>query len=321
MRDCSSRGDDAGFAHLSCLVSYADNKTRDLLESGKGDFSESWRECPHCRQHYQRQVAIDMANSFLLFIGENYPGHEVRKFGFSMIAHAIMDMDYGNNPELREKGKRAASQMISAIQKSGEDNNIRLMFAYGALAKFSEADKTSDGYEMAIHYHEKVRDWYKSKGDEMRVKRTETVMDDVKSKRDGREVKPISDEVLKEIQAHYEKCVRDRGGSSALTLQAGMILVEALIQSGIHGLECERLSNKLAIISRRVLGPEHEITRHAEIALDLCKGRRVGMMTDDGIKKYYVLRFDGRLVVTGPISDPRKPDEEEIMTVAINDII
>ena len=48
------------------------------------------------------------------------------------------------------------------------------------------------------------------------------------------------------------------------------------------------------------------------------------MMTDDGIKEYHALRFDdkeGKNVVKGPISNPRKPDEEEIMTVAINDII
>ena len=48
-------------------------------------------------------------------------------------------------------------------------------------------------------------------------------------------------------------------------------------------------------------------------------------MTDDGVKEYHVLIFDseeGRLIVNVPISsNPRKPDGEESMTVAINDII
>jgi len=214
--------------------------------------------------------------------------------------------------------------MISAIQESGEDNNDGLMFAYGLLAKFSEADNTSDGYEKALHYYEKVRDWHKSVGDEMRVKRLEVVIDRVKSKRDGREVKPFRDEVLKEIRSDYDQCVRERGESSAEILQVGRSLSEALYGSGIHGLECERLLNKLVIISRRVHGPGHQITCHLEIGLDLCRKRRVEVMTHDGIKVYQALRFDdeeGKYVVNGPISDPRKPDEEEIMTVAMNDII
>jgi len=214
--------------------------------------------------------------------------------------------------------------MISAIQESGEDNNDGLMFAYGVLARFSEADNTSDGYEKALHYYEKVRDWEKSVGDEMSVKVLEALIDNVKSKRDGRKVKPCSDEFLNGIRAHYDECIRVMGEGSAETLKAGISLSQALSNSGIHGLECERLSNKLAIISRRVLGPDHETTRHAEIVLDFCRKRRVGMMTDDGIKVYHALRFDdkeGKHVVNGPISDPRKPDEEEIMTVAMNDII
>mmetsp|Transcript_35031 Transcript_35031/g.61523 ORF Transcript_35031/g.61523 Transcript_35031/m.61523 type:complete len:423 (-) Transcript_35031:162-1430(-) len=330
VRDCSCRGDDAGFAHLSCLVSYADRKTRDLIESGKGDLLEPWVECPHCRQNYQRQVALDMANSLLSFIDENCPGSEVLKLGgFSMIINTIDSMDYENiNSELREEGKRAASQMISAIQESvmsGEDIDNHLMFAYGALAEFSETDKTRDGYEMALHYYEKVRDWNKSVGDEMCAKGVEAAMDRVKSKRDGRKETPFIDGNLKEsIRANYERCVREKGENSAATLQAGINLAQALQKSGIHGLECERLTNKLAIISRRVLGPGHDMTLQIENGLNFCRKRRVGMMTDDGVKQYQALRFDEeerKYVVNGPISDPRKSDEEEIMTVAINDII
>jgi len=215
--------------------------------------------------------------------------------------------------------------MISAIQESGEDINEQLLFAYTALATFSEGDNTRDGYEMALHYYEKVRDWYESVGDEMSVKGLEAVMDNVKSNLEGKKKNPFTDEVLKEtMRAQYEKNVREMGASSFVTLQAGMILSQDLYKSGMHGLECERLSKKLAIISRRVLGPGHDMTLQIENGLNFCRKRRVGMMTDDGVKQYQALRFDdeeGKHVVNGPISDPRKPDEEEIMTVAMNDII
>ena len=100
------------------------------------------------------------------------------------------------------------------------------MIAYIALARFSEADETKDGYKMALHYYEKVQDWYKLVGHG--VKRLEALMDAVKSKRNGRKVKPFSGDVLNEIRAHYEKSVRERGENSTGTLQARMNLVKLL---------------------------------------------------------------------------------------------
>lgn len=35
VRDCSCRGDDAGFAHLSCRVKYAEKKTSDIVDAGE----------------------------------------------------------------------------------------------------------------------------------------------------------------------------------------------------------------------------------------------------------------------------------------------
>ena len=132
-------------------------KTRDLVDNGKGGLIESWRECPSCCQCYQCQVALDMANALLSFINKNYPGSKVIKMGvFTMIINTILSMDYWKNLELREEGKRAASQMISTIQGSGADINNVLTIAYIALARFSEADETRDGYKMGLHYYEKV---------------------------------------------------------------------------------------------------------------------------------------------------------------------
>ena len=52
-RDCSCRGD-AGFAHLSCLVTYARTKGADAFE-----------DCPTCKQSYQNELALDLANTHL----------------------------------------------------------------------------------------------------------------------------------------------------------------------------------------------------------------------------------------------------------------
>ena len=196
---------------------------RDLVDTGEKDSIEPCRECPHCRQKYQRQVALDMAESSLLFINENYPGSEVRKLGgLAMIIEAIGLMGFWKKSELREEGKQAANQTISAIQESGEDINDdlsgevinkHLMFGYSALQFFSEADNTNtrDGYEMALHYLEKARDSDKSEGDEMSVKALEALMDSIKSKRDGRKETPFYDEVLTEsIRAHFMRSMSEK---------------------------------------------------------------------------------------------------------------
>jgi hypothetical protein len=69
VRDCSCRGDSAGFAHLSCLVTYAEQKCKvaDV-------FSEPWKICNNCKQPFQNQLSIDLASAFVSFAEANY-GH------------------------------------------------------------------------------------------------------------------------------------------------------------------------------------------------------------------------------------------------------
>lgn len=71
VRDCSCRGDTgAGYAHLSCIVQYAQTKSRKAANNDK--FLEVWQTCPNCEQPYQHQLAFDLANSLLLFVEGNY---------------------------------------------------------------------------------------------------------------------------------------------------------------------------------------------------------------------------------------------------------
>lgn len=58
VRNCACRGDSAGFAHLSCLIQYAERKCHEeyaLLASRGGrvvdeKFKDCWRNCPICKQ-------------------------------------------------------------------------------------------------------------------------------------------------------------------------------------------------------------------------------------------------------------------------------
>jgi len=76
VRDCSCRGDTgAGYAHLSCLVKYAQTKSRESSnnQSMSNDhfmnkLFEAWQRCPNCEQKYQHQLALDLADSLVSFV-------------------------------------------------------------------------------------------------------------------------------------------------------------------------------------------------------------------------------------------------------------
>ena len=325
VRDCSCRGDDAGFAHLSCLVKYAKGKTREIIQKGEARFTVAWDTCPHCRQAYQRQVAIDMGRSYVSFVDEIYPGIEAAKWkGYNMITYAILNLDYRGNSGLREEGKQSAIKEISVLRGSIEDIGVttRIMDAYVALGRLAHGEGTKDGFDMALHYYEKVHDWFKSEGDEGGAVQVEAVMSRVKSDRDGGGGMQMSEELLKSFRAKYNESVKKYGEGSPEAVRSGIVLSHALHRSG-HGLECERLSNKLTTISRRVCGPDHQITKDAKNIRTLSSERWVAMMTNDGLKHFQALRFSdkhGKYIVKGPISSPRTPDEETTMTVAIDEV-
>jgi hypothetical protein len=72
VRDCSCRGDDAGFVHVSCLVDYARRKTREF-DDASVDFVAPWMNCPNCKQRYQQQLQIDLSDEFKQSVEEQYP--------------------------------------------------------------------------------------------------------------------------------------------------------------------------------------------------------------------------------------------------------
>ena len=74
VRDCSCRGDSAGFAHLSCLEKYAKQKCKQAVDGNTVAFSEPWHKCNNCKQPFQNQLAIDLASAFVSFAEATY-GH------------------------------------------------------------------------------------------------------------------------------------------------------------------------------------------------------------------------------------------------------
>ena len=64
LRDCSCRGDSAGFAHLSCLTKYAEQKYKRAVD---GDLDATGDGCNNCKQPFQNQLAIDLVSAFVSY--------------------------------------------------------------------------------------------------------------------------------------------------------------------------------------------------------------------------------------------------------------
>ena len=73
VRDCSCRSESPGFAHVSYLVEYAKQKTKQWDGRDVKKSVEPWTMCPSCRQAYQYELVVDLATEFGTFVEKEYP--------------------------------------------------------------------------------------------------------------------------------------------------------------------------------------------------------------------------------------------------------
>jgi hypothetical protein len=79
LRDCSCHGDGVGFAHLSCMIKYTEQKSKEAAGKVPKSFSEPWYECPNCKQCFKNELLLDMSSAFISF-AESIYGHPGNSF-------------------------------------------------------------------------------------------------------------------------------------------------------------------------------------------------------------------------------------------------
>jgi hypothetical protein len=131
VRDCSCRGDSAGFAHLSCLTKYAEQKCKKVVD-GKShsfaEFTEPWQSCNNCKQSFQNQLAVDLSTAFVTFAEVTYgqPGNGkwdklrvMYSLRFQIVALSLLpDTDTERKEELNNK-------LLSMVDKTKNELNMR----------------------------------------------------------------------------------------------------------------------------------------------------------------------------------------------------
>jgi hypothetical protein len=120
------------------------------------------------------------------------------------------------------------------------------------------------------------------------------------------------------VRNAYKDSLKTNGINSENTIQMGTLYVDMLFKQKCK-IEAERLVTELAIVSRRLLGPEHNTTIRTDVLLEKCKVRNVLVLPD--AEEFQALRYenDGEVcVVTGPITAPRKLEDEKMYHIANN---
>ena len=104
---------------------------------------------------------------------------------------------------------------------------------------------------------------------------------------------------MEKKQVLYERVTREFGEGSPYSIQVGVSLAISLRQAN-RVIEAERLLTKIAIISHRVHGPDHRVTKRAESILKRCKVR------NESVLKQYQSKGDKLQVLSCKgLSQPR----------------
>ena len=317
-RDCSCRGG-SGWAHLSCVVGYAKQET----EKGK-NIIQPWRICPGCKQSYQNELAVELANTFVAFVEGRYPDDKLKHLqALRRKLYALVEMIGSLQPKT-EEAEQVANKIFSIIEQMKTSDPslpqpIQKVEAstYYCLGYIAFDEGTKEGAKSAMEYFEKSRVIYEEADYTRGVTFAESNLARAKSRYEGSSNENKEEEALQRRQKLYMQHVKTRGQDHFETIKIGMNL--AIDLKGVHRvIEAERLLTKLVAICERVHGPHHQVTKSAKSNLHQCKVRSVGIKYRDEIKRYQALRYedDGRkCVVQGSIANPRNIQEEETLTV------
>ena len=99
LRNCACRGDDAGWAHISCLAEFAASKVTEAMRDKdySVDIGITWKNCILCKSPYVKNMAMAMAKACVK-IYEDFPDSpetdEIRWFALDYMA--LINVDFGN---------------------------------------------------------------------------------------------------------------------------------------------------------------------------------------------------------------------------------
>jgi hypothetical protein len=267
-RDCACRGTDAGFVHLSCLVTYAEVKSTQARDTD--EFVNLWETCPGCHQYYQNELRIDIATKFVSFVRRQYP-HDTQKQVESLDVKraALMAMFDRLHPVQKKEAGVTTNVLLSLIDRMKGDAPLTMRYsqmeayAYHTHGRIAFAEGTEDSARRAVVHFEQYLKVCKAIGDDEGIATAKSNIAAARSKYEGENK---HDELLTASQELYELRIAEHGEEHYYTIDAGIIYAHRLQKSNRRK-DARELLMKLLATSKQVFGSDHNTTKEIESML------------------------------------------------------
>jgi len=346
VRDCACRGNDAGFAHTSCIIKYAKQKCEQALNLDT--FTMPWEQCPICHQDYQNDLAIQLADAFVSFaeITYGYPGNDLidkmkimdalrlhiqsirsgllsrwekvnsAKHEIEILIHKLLEKVDRAKEEHDMKGWVHMDPTTTEFRNYKHICSVYEAYGYICFGQLYLLSNSEESTNFKISCYEKAREIYQSVGIEHLSKNTTDEIARARAELEGN----YEGDLIGTKNLYY-KSLEVWGENSTESIMMG-ISYAASLRLANCSIKAERLVTKLIAISRRVYGDEHRCYKIPCKLLNQCKSRFIHKLSPKSGgnvfvfgPRYKALHYvnDGTdCLVNGPISgtSPFNEDEE-----------
>jgi hypothetical protein len=344
VRDCACRGSDAGFAHMSCIIGYAEQKSAQATLSS--ELITPWKNCPICKKSYQNDLAIFLAEAFVSFAERkyDYPGNTLSDKILVMEALKLQILSIRSMASLSKKRVRLELAMKipipirkmmglsdRAIEEHGMKGWVHMdhstcefkgycivcsfkAYGYVCLGQMYILDTNKENESIEIGYYDKARDIYNSVGLELKSTEMSELIRNAMAKYKGDD----APEQLEYLNKQYHFALQKYGEKAEITLTAGISYAFNLLSVN-RSIEAERIMTKVAGTSLQIYGQGHQFGQRSFQLLRVCKRRFIHNASSpyagnaSHTLHYLALRYenDGEVcIIYGPTSHSRFYREE-----------
>ena len=334
VRDCACRGSDAGFAHVSCIIKYAEQKSVQVQAEPDFlvNFDMPWKDCSICKQEYQNDLALHLAEAFVSFAERtyDYPGSYLTdkmkimkalmnsvRLGIKLPIRKMMGMA---DRAIYEHGMEGWVHMDPSTPEFQDYRIVSSFKAFGyvCLGEKYQLDTNKENESIEIGYYDKARDIFNSVGMELQsTHMSETIRNAMAKYKGG-----LTHERLVEFtNKQYHFALRHYGEKAEQTIEIGLSFAQNLLSAN-RSIKAERLATKFAGTSLKIFGQQHQLGQLSDQLLRVCKRRFVHKALSPNADnasptvQYLALRYenDGEVcIIYGPTAHPRfAPEEIEI---------
>jgi hypothetical protein len=329
VRDYSCRGDDAGFAHVSCIVDYArrkSSKASNQDDFDPDDFIVPWNACENCKKSYQNQLSIDLLDECKQFTDEQYPEcswrHLAVQFGMIRTVVSGAQKSRKRQEEIIETSLSMIDHLSMQSDRTTHEGCMILDLGSGILGmigqfRLYQENITEDEAKEGLRYLDESRKMSESIGKVEAIIASEVTIARFKAsciERFGAQEafgEPQTKEQLLHMQRNAYHARLEKYGEY-LTLTNGTELAFSL-KEAYHTIEAWRLMKRLISLSKQHHGQDHSCTKGLERLLSISRIQLVRLRSL-GLEFEAIGYEDDKYVVRGPIGVP----EESITTLTVD---